>query len=127
VGLCLVAFAAAILFGSLGSARAATVILVDDDGAQCPSALYTDINSAIAAASEGDTIAVCPGTYGTTTVDKRVTLSGYTKDLSGKLSTCSDRLHFPADQMTKDSIVGRWEAHQRAGPDTEGTFVLRRR
>ena len=105
VGLCLVAIVCAILFGSLGSARAAAVLLVDDDGAQCPSAAYTDINTAIGAAIPGDTIVVCPGTYGATTVDKRVTLSGYTKDLSTKLSVCSDRLHNPADQPTKDSIV----------------------
>ena len=105
MGVCLVAVACAILFGSLGSARASVVLLVDDDGAQCPSAAYTDINTAISAANTGDTIVVCPGTYDATTVDKRLTLSGYTKDLSGKLSTCSDRLHFPADQTTKDSIV----------------------
>ena len=66
VGLCLVAVVCAILFGSLGSARAAAVLLVDDDGAQCPSAAYTDINTAIGAANPGDTIVVCPGTYGAT-------------------------------------------------------------
>src|SRR4051794_14410190 len=102
-GLCLVLVALAL--GSLGSARASTVLLVDDDGAQCPTAAYSDINTAIGAADVGDTILVCPGTYGATTVDKRVTLSGYTKDLSGKLSACSDRLHYPANQTTKDSIV----------------------
>ncbi len=105
MGLCLVPIVCAILFGSLGSARAAAVLLVDDDGAQCPSAAYTDINTAIGAAIPGDTIVVCPGTYGATTVDKRVTLSGYTKDLSTKLSVCSDRLHNPADQTTRNSMV----------------------
>ena len=111
VGLCLVVLA--LTFGSTRSASAATVWIVDDDAAQCPSAATsltgftgsTGITDAIAAASEGDTIVVCPGTYDATTVDKRVTLSGYTKDLSTKLSVCSDRLHNPADQTTKDSIV----------------------
>jgi nitrous oxidase accessory protein NosD len=105
-GLCLLALA--LLFGSLGSARSAqalSVLLVDDDGAQCPSALYATISDAIAAADSGDTIVVCPGTYDATTVDKRVTLSGYTADLSSKLSKCSDRLNNPADQTTKNSIV----------------------
>jgi Right handed beta helix region len=100
--------AVALLFGSLGSARSAqalSVLLVDDDGAQCPSAGYTTISDAIAAADSGDTIVVCPGTYDATTVDKRVTLSGYTADLSSKLSKCSDTLNNPADQTTKDSIV----------------------
>jgi parallel beta-helix repeat protein len=100
--------ALALLFGSLSSARSAqalSVLLVDDDGAQCPSAGYTTISDAIAAADPGDTIVVCPGTYDATTVDKRLTLSGYTADLSTKLSKCSDRLNNPADQTTKNSIV----------------------
>ena len=59
----------------------------------------------LAPPSPATRIVVCPGTYGATTVDKRVTLSGYTKDLSTKLSVCSDRLHNPADQTTKNSIV----------------------
>jgi nitrous oxidase accessory protein NosD len=101
-GLCLLATAFAL--GSLGSARASVVLLVDDDGAECPTAAYSDIGIAIADASPGDTIAVCPGTYGPTTVDKRVTLSGYTSDLSKK-NKCADRLRFPADQTTKDSLV----------------------
>jgi parallel beta-helix repeat protein len=101
-GLCLLATALAL--GSLGSARASAVLLVDDDGAECPTALYADIDSAVAAASAGDTIVVCPGNYGAATVDKRLILSGYTSDLSKK-NKCADRLHFPADITTKDSIV----------------------
>ena len=42
--------------------RAATLV-VDDDHLQCPTATFTSINAAIAAASPGDTIQVCPGTY----------------------------------------------------------------
>lgn len=44
------------------SATAAT-LLVDDDLAQCPTATFTSIQAAIAAASIGDTIKVCPGLY----------------------------------------------------------------
>jgi parallel beta-helix repeat protein len=101
-GLCVLAVA--VTLGSFGSARAAPALLVDDDGAECPTALYATISAAIAAANAGDTIVVCPGTYDATTVDKRVTLSGYTSDLS-KRNKCADRLHFPADITTKDSIV----------------------
>lgn len=43
-------------------AQAQQTILVDDDGVQCPGALAT-IQDAVASASTGDTILVCPGTY----------------------------------------------------------------
>src|SRR4051794_9982691 len=36
---------------------------VDDDRAQCPHAGYTHIQAAVSAASAGDRIVVCPGTY----------------------------------------------------------------
>lgn len=42
--------------------EASPTILVDDDGEQCPGALTT-IQAAVAAASAGATILVCPGTY----------------------------------------------------------------
>jgi putative cell wall-binding protein len=38
------------------------VILVDDDKVQCPTAAFTTIQSAVNAASPGDTIRVCAGT-----------------------------------------------------------------
>jgi nitrous oxidase accessory protein NosD len=43
--------------------QAAVVRVVDDNGAQCPGAAFTTIQSAINAASPGDTIRVCAGTY----------------------------------------------------------------
>jgi hypothetical protein len=53
-------------------------LLVDDDHAQCPTAAYTTINAAVAAALPGDTIQVCAGTYNeNVTVDKAgLTLKG---------------------------------------------------
>lgn len=42
---------------------AKTTLVVDDDFADCPTATFTSIQSAVAAASAGDTIKVCAGTY----------------------------------------------------------------
>src|SRR4051794_24936050 len=67
----------------VGAARAAASTLVVDEGAgQCSNATYSDIDSAIADADPGDTILVCPGTYPAVTVDKRLTLRGFTPNLS---------------------------------------------
>lgn len=53
------------------SASTATLV-VDDDGADCPDAVYTTIQAAVNAANPGDTVAVCTGTYAGATVDKTV-------------------------------------------------------
>ena len=60
---------------------AAAVLQVDDDHVQCPSATYFTIQDAVNAASPGDTIEVCAGTYpepapGPLTINKSVTLEG---------------------------------------------------
>lgn len=55
-------FAIVVVLAAAPAATAAT-LTVDDDGAQCPGAGYTKIQNAIDAAFNGDTIAVCPGTY----------------------------------------------------------------
>jgi nitrous oxidase accessory protein NosD len=107
-GLLLAALAAvAAVLGTPGGAGAASILVVDDDGAQCPNAGFTTIADAIAAATAGDTILVCPGDYtpdGATTVDRRLSLVGWTTPLPA-LNQCSDRVTFPADQTTKNTIV----------------------
>jgi parallel beta-helix repeat protein len=68
--LALVAAAAVGLLAGAGGVRAASGILVDDDRAQCPTAQFMSIQAAVDAAAPGATIAVCPGVYAATTVDK---------------------------------------------------------
>jgi hypothetical protein len=43
--------------------KAAATLLVDDDNAQCPTATYNTIQSAVNAAAPGDTVQVCAGNY----------------------------------------------------------------
>lgn len=45
------------------TAASAAEIKVDDNGAECPTAVFTTIQAAVNAANPGDTIRVCPGTY----------------------------------------------------------------
>lgn len=52
-------------------------LLVDDDKVQCPHAAFTSIQAAVLAASSGDKINVCPGTYHEQVkVTKRLTIRG---------------------------------------------------
>ena len=53
------------LSATLFAARPAysSVLLVDDDKVQCPTAQFTTIQAAVNAASSGDVIRVCAGTY----------------------------------------------------------------
>src|SRR4051794_29059365 len=70
------ALAVALTYGPRPTKAAAT-ILVDDDNAQCPTATFSTIQSAVVAAAPGDTVQVCPGTYNeNVTVPKSITLNG---------------------------------------------------
>src|SRR5215208_4297547 len=56
-------------------ARAGNTLVVDNDFADCPNAGFNSIQAAVAAASAGDAILVCPGSY-----YGRVLISGHAKD-----------------------------------------------
>jgi parallel beta-helix repeat protein len=76
-------------------------LVVDDDRAQCRNAGFTTIQAAVAAATAGDRIRVCPGVYAATTVDKPLRLEGSTSRLGSK--RCLDRGR--GEDPTQDSIV----------------------
>jgi hypothetical protein len=73
--------AALLIFGA-GATQAAT-LTVDDDHAQCPGATFTSIQAAVTAATPGDKINVCPGTYHEQVmINKPLTISGV--DIAGQ-------------------------------------------
>ncbi|HEX8500290.1 MAG TPA: thrombospondin type 3 repeat-containing protein [Pyrinomonadaceae bacterium] len=61
----LLALFAFVCLGTLGAgpSKAASTLVVDNDNVQCPAATYSTIQSAVNAATPGDTIQVCAGTY----------------------------------------------------------------
>jgi nitrous oxidase accessory protein NosD len=66
-------------------ASAASTLVVDDDGANCPDAAYTSIQAAVTAASAGDAIQVCAGTYNElVNVNKQLTLLGAQAGVDGR-------------------------------------------
>ncbi|MFJ3236006.1 nitrous oxide reductase family maturation protein NosD [Streptomyces sp. NPDC086787] len=61
-------------FSAVPSQAAQTVLVVDDDGAQCPGAPFTTIQAAITAASPGDVIRVCAGIYNEVVIANKANL-----------------------------------------------------
>ena len=56
------------------SAGGPSTLVVDDDSVECPKAKFTTIQAAVDAASPGDKIRVCAGTYAGATIDKALEL-----------------------------------------------------
>jgi parallel beta-helix repeat protein len=78
---------------------AQTAIFVDDDGKQCPGSVRT-IQEAVASASAGSTIVVCPGTYQGT-----VNLIGHDKDrLKIVAAGSQDEVILQGDHMQEDGF-----------------------
>jgi thrombospondin type 3 repeat protein len=96
----------ALLFGLalivvIGSAAtrlaAAATILVDDDLGQCPTATFTTISGAVGAASPGDTIKVCAGTYTeNVSITKSLTLQGAQAGVDARGRVASESVVIPA-------------------------------
>ncbi|MEU6220565.1 right-handed parallel beta-helix repeat-containing protein [Streptomyces sp. NPDC047022] len=82
-----------------GRPRASTLI-VDDDGVQCPTATFTTIQAAVNAASPGDTIQVCPGTY-----NEIVSVNTSDLTLVGQTTLPANCDVFVAPDPTVDSII----------------------
>lgn len=68
--ICAIAALAVLALAGSALGDTAAILAVDDDGVQCPGAPFTTIQSAVDAASPGDTIEVCEGSYTTTTINK---------------------------------------------------------
>ena len=65
------------LSASAGDDTGRQVLVVDDDGIQCPGADFASVQEAVDAAQDGALVRVCPGVYPDfVTVDKPLTLLG---------------------------------------------------
>ena len=63
---------------STSSVTTMATLVVDDNGNECPGAGFTTIDGALVAASDGDTVEVCPGTYTPSGAQYNVTNSSLT-------------------------------------------------
>lgn len=105
--------AVALALGASGAFGA--TLKVDDDGVQCGAQAFTTIQAAVDAASAGDTIKVCPGTYA-----EKVTVTKTVK-LKGKAPKVADCATLPAPDPTQYAVV---EAPPVPGADGIGLDVF---
>lgn len=93
----------------MGTAHAATTLIVDDDGLAAPgncnamTPTTSTIQAAVTQATPGDTVRVCPGTYAeTVTVDKALTLKGAKAGVAaqGRSGSISESVVDPSDAAT---------------------------
>ncbi len=85
-----IALGRAVVLASLASFASAHTYIVDDDG---PGADFTEISSAIAAASAGDVLLVQRGNYRAFTLDKGLSIVGYGPVITGHASIKDVPLH----------------------------------
>jgi parallel beta-helix repeat protein len=85
------------------------ILMVDDDGVECPQRDYSTISEAMAAASDGVTIEVCAGTY-IENVDVNKSVSIISPDRADDtfvqaLSTADDVFTITADNVSIDGLT----------------------
>src|SRR5689334_1494583 len=111
--------AAAVLLVPL--AASATTILVDDDGVQCPARTQSTISGAVAAASPGDTIQVCAGTYAElVNVNKTLTLKGAQAGVDAR----TGRTGLPATESVVTGNAGTTSFYVTASDVTIDGFTV---
>ncbi len=111
----LCAFATLLVSGPMAAATAATLIVQDD--LPCPNAQFFSINSAIAAANNGDTIVVCAGIYPENViVNKSVVLKGAQAGVAG--------VERPTNDLVTESTVAGSFSVVSPGVVIDGFTVL---
>jgi hypothetical protein len=112
--------AASVVLAVAPAAALADSVTVDDDQLDCPAAQFTSLTAAVAAAAQGDTIDICPGTYTVPggagspglRIEKNISLRG----------AGADRVFIQPD-LTADSMAATGSPRDAAG----NVITVRRR
>jgi hypothetical protein len=106
---CLVAVTmpATLALSATAAHAASSLLQVDDNHVQCPTAPYSTISAAVAAASPGDTIQVCAGIYTeTVNVDKTLTFQGAKAGVDARTSRGGLATESVVDSVNGGFIIG---------------------